>query len=134
MIRYRSLVAIVSVVLLLGGCGSSSKKSSTTTVASGSKANPPTSAGDNTSGGNSVQIKGFAFKPSALKVSAGTKVTWTNSDPADHTTTADKSDPAAFDSGHLGKGKTFSFTFAKKGTYKYFCNIHNYMTGTVEVS
>ncbi len=26
-----------------------------------------------------------------------------------------------------------TITLAKAGTYKYFCNIHNYMTGTIEV-
>ncbi len=127
----RSLIAALFVLALLAGCGKSDKKSSDTTKAADTKSG--TTTGD--AGGssrNAVDIKGFAFHPDDLKVKAGTKVTWTNSDSTDHTTTSDKGKP--FDSGHLGKGKSFSYTFAKAGTYKYFCDIHNYMKGTVEVS
>jgi plastocyanin len=133
MIHTRVLVAAAAIALLLAGCGSSDKKAATTTSGAGAKTTA-TPATDKGATGNAVAIKGFAFGPSSLKVPAGTKVTWTNNDPADHTTTADKGDPASFDSGHLAKGKTFSYTFAKKGTYKYHCDIHTYMTGTVDVS
>jgi plastocyanin len=136
MIKKRSLAVAAVLLLTLAGCGSSSKKTSstTTTTASGSKSTSAPATGAKTSGGDTVAIKGFAFSPKALKVSAGTKVTGTNDDSADHTSTADKGAPASWDSGHLGKGKTFSFTFAKKGTYSYHCDIHTYMTGTVDVS
>jgi plastocyanin len=132
MTQKRLLVVALAVIslVLLAGCGSSSKKSATTTAA-GAGSTAPTAGAVS---GNAVQIKSFSFKPGALKVSTGTKVTWTNKDSTEHTTTSDKSDPASWDSGHLGNGKTFSFTFTKKGTYKYFCAIHNFMTGTVEVS
>lgn len=113
--------------LLLVGCSSSSKKSSSTTAAA-------SSATTKGSGGNTVQIKGFAFGPKSLTVKSGTKVTWTNNDSTDHTVTADKSDPATFNSGHLGSGKSFSFAFTKSGTYKYVCSIHKSMTATVVVS
>jgi plastocyanin len=129
----RSFIAAIFVLALLAGCGKSDKKSSSTTKAADTNSTT-TTASSGASTGNAVTIKGFAFNPNALKVSTGTKVTWTNKDSTDHTTTADKGDPATFDSGHLGNGKSFSFTFAKPGTYKYFCNIHNYMKGTVEVS
>ena len=129
----RSLVALVAVLALLAGCGKSNKKSSDTTKAPAAQSST-SGKGSGDSGGNTVAIKGFAFDPKALKVTTGTKVTWTNNDPADHTASADKGDAAKYDSGHLGKGKSFSFTFAKAGTYKYHCDIHTYMTGTVEVS
>jgi plastocyanin len=135
MIQKRSLAVAAVLLLLLAGCGSSSKKSSSTTntTASGSKStSAPTPA--KSSGGDTVDIKGFAFSPKALKVSVGTKVTWTNDDSADHTSSAEKGAPASWDSGHLGKGKTFSYTFAKKGMYSYHCDIHTYMAGTVDVS
>ena len=35
--------------------------------------------------------------------------------------------------GSSGMGEATAITLAKAGTYKYFCNIHNYMTGTIEV-
>ncbi|MDQ6697993.1 MAG: cupredoxin family copper-binding protein [Actinomycetota bacterium] len=137
MITKRSLAVVAVSLFMLGGCGSSSKTSSTTTTtkASGSKSTTaPAGGATKTSGGNTVDIKGFAFSPKALKVSVGTQVTWTNDDSADHTTTSDKGAPASWDSGHLAKGKKFSYTFAKKGTYSYHCDIHNSMTGTVDVS
>lgn len=136
MIQKRSLAVAAVSLFILGGCGSSSKTSSTTTTkASGSKSTTaPAAGGAKSAGGSTVDIKGFAFSPKDLKVSAGTRVTWTNEDSADHTSTSDKGAPASWDSGHVAKGKKFSFTFAKKGTYKYHCDIHTYMTGTVDVS
>lgn len=82
---------------------------------------------------NAVAIKNFAFAPSTLQVSAGTSVTWTNNDQTAHTSTADKSSPASWDSANVAPGATFSYTFAKAGTYTYHCNIHDYMTGTITV-
>lgn len=133
MTQRRLLVVAFAVVslILLAGCGSSSKNSSTTTAATGSNSTTAP-AGGGASTGNSVQIQNFSFNPSALKVSVGTKVTWTNKDSTDHTTTSVQG-PASWNSGHLGTGKTFSFTFTKKGTYQYHCAIHNSMTGTVDV-
>ncbi len=136
MMQKRSLAVLAVSLFMIGGCGSSSKSSSTTTTkASGSTSTKaPVGGGAKSSGGNTVDIKSFAFKPKALKVTAGTKVTWTNGDSADHTSTADKGAPSSWDSGHIAKGKKFSYTFAKKGTYTYHCDIHTYMTGTVDVS
>lgn len=80
---------------------------------------------------NTVQIKNFKFVPENITVKAGTVVTWTNTDSSDHTVTAsDKS----FDSKSFGKGKSYSFTFSKPGTYDYVCGIHQYMKGTVKVT
>ena len=42
-------------------------------------------------------------------------------------------DPQVFDSGPLDTDDKFSFTFSKAGTYKYFCSIHSYMSGTIIV-
>jgi plastocyanin len=57
-------------------------------------------------------------------------VTWTNDDPAQHTVT---SVDGAFDSEVLDVGGRFAFTFDKRGTYDYRCNLHPDMTGTVKV-
>jgi plastocyanin len=133
--RKRSLSAIFGIVLILGlvaGCSSSSDKASTDTGSSAATTGSGATAGT----ADSVVIKDFAFKPSDLKVKAGTKVTWTNEDSATHTATSDDGSnaPAKFDSGDLPKGKSYSFTFEKPGTYKYHCSIHSYMKGTVTVS
>lgn len=78
-----------------------------------------------------VSISGFAFGPNALEVPAGTTVTWTNNDGPSHTVTADD---GAFDSGSLGTGATYSFTFDTPGTYTYHCTFHQNMTATVVVT
>jgi plastocyanin len=58
-------------------------------------------------------------------------VVWTNQDSVAHTVT---SDTAAWDSGNLATGQTFSHTFATAGTYSYHCSIHPFMTARVIVS
>ena len=77
---------------------------------------------------NGVVIANFSFSPTPLQVSAGTVVTFKNTDGAVHTATAsDKS----FDSGRLAQGATYRAKITKSVTY--FCDIHQYMTGTIEV-
>jgi amicyanin len=77
-----------------------------------------------------VKIDNFTFIPPALTVRVGTKVTWTNQDDIPHTVDATT---GAFRSGALDTDQAFSFTFAKPGTYQYFCALHPHMTGTVTV-
>ncbi len=60
---------------------------------------------------------------------AGTSVTWVNKDDTQHTTT---SDSGIWDSGIMGTGKSFSFTFSTAGTFTYHCNVHP-MNGEIEV-
>jgi len=65
-----------------------------------------------------------------LTVPVGTTVTWTNRDDIPHTiVSTDK----VFKSKVLDTDEKFSFTFAKAGTYPYFCSIHPKMTGSVVV-
>src|SRR5688572_12928765 len=80
----------------------------------------------------SVNIAGLAFAPSAVTVTQGSTVTWTNNDAGiPHTVTADG---GAFDSGNMTTGQTFSQTFNTAGTFAYHCNVHPQMTGTVTVT
>ena len=53
---------------------------------------------------------------------AGTKVTWVNKDTVTHTVTSQGI--SLFDSGNLATGATFSYTFARAGTYPSYCTIH----------
>ncbi|MDH3736058.1 MAG: plastocyanin/azurin family copper-binding protein, partial [Nitrosopumilus sp.] len=39
-----------------------------------------------------------------------------------------------FDSGLFMSGSIFEFTFDDTGTYDYFCMVHPWMTGIVQVS
>ena len=77
-----------------------------------------------------VHIKNFKFVPALLTVTAGTSVTFVNDDEEPHTATAlDKS----FDSDALDTNEKWQHTFAKPGSYAYFCEMHPYMKGTLIV-
>jgi plastocyanin len=79
-----------------------------------------------------VKIDNFSFGPGTITVAVGTAVTWTNRDDIPHTVVS-TDDPKAFKSKVLDTDEKFSFTFAKPGTYPYFCSVHPKMTGTVVV-
>ncbi|MER6459119.1 cupredoxin family copper-binding protein [Streptomyces sp. NPDC001228] len=83
--------------------------------------------------GTAVAIKNFAFAPAALKVKAGTTVTWTNQDTDAHTVTSSGSG-GPLHSAALNTRATYRYTFTKPGTYAYLCTIHPFMTATVEVT
>ena len=81
--------------------------------------------------GTSVTIENFAYSPPNLRVAAGETVTVTNADGAAHTLTARD---GTFDTGDLGGGARAEITIDAPGRYQYFCDIHNYMTGTIEAT
>jgi plastocyanin len=63
-------------------------------------------------------------------VAVGTTVTWTNRDDTPHTVVSTDS---MFKSKVLDTDEKFAYTFAKPGTFPYFCSIHPKMTGKVVV-
>jgi plastocyanin len=77
-----------------------------------------------------VTIQNYHFDPSTLKVSAGTKVTWTNRDDDAHTV---MDAAGSFRSDALDSGQTYSFTFVKPGVYRIACSMHPQMSETVIV-
>ncbi len=78
-----------------------------------------------------VTIDNFSFAPATLTVPAGTKVTWLNRDDAPHkVVSTGKAFPA---SPVLDTGDGYSFSFAKPGTYDYFCSLHPHMVGKIVV-
>lgn len=77
---------------------------------------------------NTVIIQGYNFQPSELTVQKGETVKWINKDSVQHTATG-----ASFDSGLLGKDKTFEHTFNEAGTFDYICTPHPYMKGKIIV-
>jgi plastocyanin len=77
-----------------------------------------------------VMAKDFMFAPTALTVTAGSTVTWTNNDDEPHTVV---SDTGLFRSGAMDTNESFSFRFDKPGTYHYACSIHPRMVGTIIV-
>ena len=106
------VIAVVAVALTGFGSGASSDAASV-------KASP-----------NTITIKDFSFAPRPLTVKAGTTITVTNADGTAHTVTASK---GAFDTGDLAGGATAQITVDGPGTYAYFCDIHQYMKGTIHV-
>ncbi len=87
--------------------------------------------GDSSGTGNGVSIASMAFSSSALTVTSGTTVKWTNNDAITHTVTADD---GTFDSGNIAPGGTYSHTFSGVGTYAYHCSIHPSMKGKITVN
>ncbi len=77
------------------------------------------------------------YLPGEITVTIGQTVTWSNDDSAAHTVTSGSVDAGltgVFDSGLFMSGTTFEFTFDKAGTYDYFCMVHPWMTGIVNVN
>lgn len=69
------------------------------------------------------------YQPIRIQVQEGTEVTWTNDDSVVHTVT----DVDKFDSNLINAGESWSYTFTEEGTYNYYCTLHPWMKGTVEV-
>lgn len=93
----------------------------------------PVSASSTSSASNTVEITNFMFSPASITVKKGTTVTWTNKDSAAHTVTESDSQTGP-SSDSLATGKSYSFTYTSAGTFKYKCNFHPDMQGTVVVT
>ena len=77
------------------------------------------------------------FIPSSVSIMKDDTVVWSNDDTAAHTVTSGS--PAdgpsgMFDSSLLIGGKSFEHTFDSSGSVDYFCMVHPWMTGSVQVS
>lgn len=77
-----------------------------------------------------VKMINFTYSPDPLTIAAGTTVRWVNYDDDQHNVV---SDDKSFKSKLLDKNQEYSYTFAKKGTYRYICSIHPKMIGKVIV-
>ena len=77
-----------------------------------------------------VKIDNFSFGPATITVPVGATVTWINRDDIPHTVV---STDGVFKSKVRDTDETFSYTFAKAGTYPYYCSVHPKMTGQVVV-
>ena len=77
------------------------------------------------------------FNPSSVSIMKGDTVVWSNDDTAAHTVTSGSpaNGPSGmFDSSLLIGGKSFEHTFDSSGSIDYFCMVHPWMTGSVQVS
>ena len=86
------------------------------------------------------------YNPSSITINVNDTVKWINNDTESHTvtsgiggglastTTVSKGKPdGLFDSKLFKPGSSWSFKFTKPGVYNYFCTIHPWMEGIVQV-
>jgi plastocyanin len=97
-------------------------------VAAGLAVAGPAAAMDD---GPSVQIGFSAFAPGKTVVLAGQTVMWHNVSVRTHTVSAVD---GGWGSGQLTGGAMFSHRFDVPGTYTYFCQLHPFMRGEVDVA
>jgi plastocyanin len=81
--------------------------------------------------GTEVNIDNFIFTPKELTVKAGTTIVFRNHDDIPHSVVGSKDE---FHSKALDTDDSFSFTFAKAGTYGYSCGLHPQMQGKIIVA
>ena len=81
--------------------------------------------------GNEVNIDNFAFTPNEFAVKAGTTVVFRNRDDIPHSVVGNEGE---FHSKALDTDDSFSFPFAKAGTYAYSCGLHPRMQGKIVVT
>ncbi|AFS81190.1 blue (type1) copper domain-containing protein [Candidatus Nitrosopumilus koreensis AR1] len=77
------------------------------------------------------------YLPADIIIFAGDTVEWVNGDTAAHTVTGGS--PAdgpsgVFDSSLVMGSASYSFTFNDAGSYDYFCMVHPWMVGNVQVN
>jgi plastocyanin len=120
-LKFGAGALVLSGALLLAACGGG------TAGVSGA----PASSGSSSNSGTSITISNFMFQPMSLTVAPGSLVKVTNKDSATHTLTATG---GQFDTGNITQNETKTFRApSKPGTYKYICNIHQYMMGSILV-
>ena len=88
------------------------------------------------------------FDPANITIDQGTRVEWNNTGQLPHTVTScsgsnylalgcpqgpSLSSLPSFDSGIIGSGSPYSFTFNDSGNYSYYCVIHPWLQGFIRV-
>ncbi|GKS66623.1 hypothetical protein YTPLAS73_01700 [Nitrosarchaeum sp.] len=77
------------------------------------------------------------YIPYSVTISKGDTVRWSNDDTAAHTVTSGSPSDGPdgnFDSSLIMGGSVYEFTFEQTGSYDYFCMVHPWMTGIVQVN
>ena len=128
----RTILLIVALALAVVSCAETTDDETTTTTtappAPTTTVQAPTTT-TTTAEEPLIFISGFRFQGTET-VAVGTTLEVENRDSVDHTWTSVGN---LFDSGTLGNGDTFTFTFDTPGEYDFFCAIHPDMTGSITV-
>lgn len=122
-------------VLVLAGTGVAVSAMSGAFGASGTVRSAAQEA--TTFGVTHIFIRQEAYSPSRTQVLLSTTVTWTNKDSVPHNVTIIPvviSSADTWESGQLYPGQSFSYTFTSRGTFRYYCQEHPGMAGTVIVT
>jgi len=75
--------------------------------------------------------------PAEISIGVGDTVIWSNTDTAAHTVTSGSptfGPDGTFDSSLFMAGANFEVTFDDSGSYDYFCMVHPWMQGNVQVN
>jgi plastocyanin len=137
-VRRRLIIGVTSVFITAGAVAGCSAHAETPTAV-------PTATSAPT--GPVINLSSLMFHPTTITVKVGDTITWRNDEAITHTVTSgrfvgvDKTtglrssqEPdGTFNAKLAGKGKTFSFTFTKAGSYTYYCDIHQGMNATIKV-
>lgn len=83
--------------------------------------------------GNPSGAPGYAPDKVTVVIGVNNTVKWTNNDTTVHHTVTSVSGNGSLNSGDMGPGATYTYTFTTPGTYDYTCVYHAWMTGTVVV-
>ncbi len=87
-------------------------------------------------GAGTQQMGQIYFEPEVIRVPVGTTIVWENTDNAIHTVTSGNPEGGAngiFDSDIIAAGDSFKFAFNVPGKEDYFCIVHPWMIGSVEI-
>jgi plastocyanin len=142
-----------ALVLGLAGCAGSepSQMPASEATSEGQPADPGAAEeAEPSMAGQKVVAVGLKFMPADLTVPAGTTVRWTNGEAISHTVTSGAWGEVNADTGLRGtqaadgmfdhalapmgsEGDTFEFTFDEPGEYRYYCEPHLGMFGTITV-
>ena len=77
------------------------------------------------------------YIPFIVSINIGDTVVWSNDDSAAHTVTSgtpSDGPDGLFDSSIFMSATTFEHTFTESGTFDYFCMVHPWMAGQVQVN
>ena len=77
------------------------------------------------------------YSPASITINAGDTVEWKNADTAAHTVTGGSPSDGpsgVFDSSLIMGGASFENTFDEVGIYDYFCMVHPWMVGNIQVN